>query len=173
MANFKTVPIRESPPPEEKHRSFAARWKHPELFDKGYVAVPVRFFDLYAQLKPYSLTVGEAMFVLHLMQFKWDDEAPFPGYKRIATQMGISHKMARTHAKSLETKGLLKREIRVSQTNRFDLTPLFDALNRVASGQSKTTKKPTARSDAAKTIGPGTEAAAILSEHLGANIRLR
>jgi Helix-turn-helix domain len=86
-----------------------------------------------AQLKPYSLTPGEAMFVLHLMQFKWDDAAPFPGYKRIAAQMGISHKMARTHAKSLETKKLLRREMRVS--------PLFDALNDVPTGAKEKPKR--------------------------------
>ena len=42
--------------------------------------------------------------------------------------MGISDKMARRHAKSLEVKGYLKRRIRVGQTNHFDLNPLFDAV---------------------------------------------
>jgi hypothetical protein len=143
MANPKTVPIRESQSPEEKQRSFAARWKHQELFTKGFVPVPIQFLEHYARLKPFCLTPGEAMFVLHLMQFKWDDAAPFPGYKRIAAQMGISHKMARTHAKSLETKKLLIREMRVSQTNRFDLTPLFDALQMAAAGTVETKQKRT------------------------------
>jgi hypothetical protein len=143
MPDAKAIPIKgpaaSSHPeqPERKDRSFAARWKHDELFAKGFVPVPVHFLELYAQLKPFPLTAGEAMFILHVMQFKWGDEAPFPGYKRIAAQMGISHKMARTHAKSLETKRLLRREMRVAQTNRFDLTPLFDALNKIASGAKK------------------------------------
>lgn len=142
MANPKTVPISgPTPQPGEKDRSLAARWKHLELFAKGWVPVPVHFLELYAQLKPFSLTPGEAMFVLHLMQFKWDDAAPFPGYKRIAAQMGISHKMARTHAKSLETKKLLRREMRISQTNRFDLTPLFDALKEVLTGAKEKPKR--------------------------------
>ena len=136
------TPIRAPKPPEVNQRSFGARWKHLDLFERGYVPVPLHFLEQYAQLKPFCLTPGEAMFVLHLMQFKWDEQAPFPGYKRIAAQMGISHKMARTHAKSLETKGLLIREMRVSQTNRFDLTPLFDALYKAAAKSKKPARVP-------------------------------
>jgi len=142
MPTPKTIPIRTSQQPQEKQRSFVARWKHQELFAKGFVPVPIYFLEHYAQLKPFCLTPGEAMFVLHLMQFKWDEAAPFPGYKRIAAQMGISHKMARTHAKSLETKGLLIREMRVSQTNRFNLTPLFDALQKMVSVTQKKQRRP-------------------------------
>ena len=109
-------------------RAFSKRWQHEELFAKGYVAVPTLFLRHYANLKPYSLTSGEALFVLHLMEFKWDEKAPFPGYKTLAERMGVSDKMARRHAKSLEEKKYLKRKVRVGRTNRFDLTPLFDAL---------------------------------------------
>lgn len=143
MASPKAIPIR--PPAVEKQRSFAARWKHQELFAKGYVPVPIHFLEHYAQLTPFCLTVGEAMFVLHLMQFKWDDAAPFPGYKRIAAQMGISHKMARSHAKSLEVKGLLRREMRVSQTNKFDLSPLFDRLYKAVTTAEKKQRGTTVR----------------------------
>ncbi len=151
MATRKPIPISSSAKqpqeaPETKDRSFVARWKHEALLSKGYVPVPVHFLESYAQLKPFSLTPGEAMFVLHLMQFKWDDAAPFPGYKRLAVQMGISHKMARTHAKSLETKKLLRREMRIAQTNRFDLTPLFDALNKAVVARQKKDKRPSAAS---------------------------
>jgi DNA-binding MarR family transcriptional regulator len=142
MVTQKAIPISGPQAPPDKLRSFSARWKHPELFVRGYVPVPLLFFEHYAQLKPFCLTTGEAMFVLHLMQFKWDSEAPFPGYKRIAAQMGISHKMARAHAKSLETKGLLIREMRVSQTNRFDLTPFFDALHKAAAKAKKPSRAP-------------------------------
>lgn len=138
MATPKPISInRTETQTEDNTRSFEARWKHSELFQKGYVPVPVLFLELYSRLKPFSLTSGEAMFVLNLMQFKWTKDAPFPGYKKLAAQMGISHKMARTHAKSLEDKKLLKREMRVGQTNRFDLIPLFDALAKAAQQMSK------------------------------------
>ena len=112
----------------QSKRSFARRWKHERLFEKGYLVVPTLFLRHYARLKPYSLTSGEALFVLHLMEFKWDSDAPFPAYKTLAARMGVSDKMARRHARSLEIKGYLKRIMRVGQTNRFDLTPLFAAV---------------------------------------------
>jgi DNA-binding MarR family transcriptional regulator len=111
-------------------RTLAKRWKHEELFDQGFVAVPTLFLRHYAHLTPHRLTLGEAMFVLHLMEFKWDSEAPFPGYGTLAKRMNISDKMARRHAQSLEAKKYLKRQIRIGMTNRFDLSPLFDALLR-------------------------------------------
>ena len=113
---------------DKENRSFANRWHHPELFTGGFVAVPNVFLRHYAHLKPHRLTLGEVLFVLHLMEFKWDSNAPFPGYGTIAKRMGVSDKMARRHAQSLEAKKYLRREIRRGRTNRFDLSPLFDAL---------------------------------------------
>lgn len=124
----KAVITRSSERRVESEHSFVQRWKHKKLFDKGFVAVPARFLQLYAHLKPFPLSSGEALFILHLMEFKWDANAPFPGYKTLASRMGVSDKMARRYAQSLETKKLLRRQKRVGQTNRFDLTPLFDAL---------------------------------------------
>jgi hypothetical protein len=114
----------------ENPRTLAKRWKHEELFDQGFVAVPTLFLRYYAHLTPHRLTLGEAMFVLHLMEFKWDAEAPFPGYATLSKRMNISDKMVRRHAQSLEAKKYLNRQIRVGMTNRFDLSPLFDALLR-------------------------------------------
>jgi DNA-binding MarR family transcriptional regulator len=124
----------------EANRSFAKRWKHHELFARGFVAVPTLFLHHYAHLKPHALSTGEAMFVLHLMEFKWTEDAPFPGYATLAHRMGISDKMARRHAQSLEAKKYLRREFRKGQTNRFDLTPLFDALLRAVEEEKR---KPT------------------------------
>lgn len=134
------VPTATPPAPMPQDRSYARRWKHEALFAKGHVGVPVTFLQLYAQLKPYPLTMGEAVFVLHLMQFKWDEKEPFPSYKVIAAQMGVSDKMARRHAKSLEDKHYLRREKRQGLSNRFDLNPLFDALAQAAAERAgKTT----------------------------------
>ena len=117
--------------PPRRRRSYASRWKHESLLSGGYLVVPTTFLRHYSSLTPHPLTSGEALFVLQLMAFKWDDEAPFPGYKTLAQRLGITDKMARRHAQSLEVKGYLKRVIRTGQTNRFDLSPLFDKLNEV------------------------------------------
>jgi DNA-binding MarR family transcriptional regulator len=112
--------------------AFAQRWKHEPLFHRGYVVVPTTFLQVYADLKPHRLTGGEALFVIHLMEFKWDSADPFPGNRRLAQRMGLSDKMVRRYAQSLERKGYLRRHRRTGETNRFDLSPLFDALLKAA-----------------------------------------
>jgi DNA-binding transcriptional regulator YhcF (GntR family) len=107
----------------------AKAWS-PQLAEKGYVAIVRPFLDYYSTLKPYSLTSGEALFVIHLMRFKWGEGAPFPSYKKLARLMGVSAKMARRYAQALEQKKLLVRNARKGRPNRFDLRPLFEALEK-------------------------------------------
>jgi DNA-binding MarR family transcriptional regulator len=106
-------------------RSFAARWGSNNLFDEGFVGVPAAFLRYYTYL---GLSHSEAMFVLQLMSFKWNEKAPFPSYKTLAQRMGITPEMARRHAKSLEDKNLLTRIKRTGQSNAFDLRLLTEAL---------------------------------------------
>ena len=109
-------------------RSAAARWgNHKDLFTRGFLVVPHRFLHHYSLLDP-PLTTGEALFVLHLMSFKWDRELPFPSYKLLAQRMGVTDKAVRRYAQALDRKGYLQRHYRKRAPNRFDLTGLFDAL---------------------------------------------
>jgi|ERR1043166_1378867 DNA-binding MarR family transcriptional regulator len=112
---------------KENNYPFSKQWA-PELKDDGHVRISAFFLENYHRLKPYSLTHGEAMFVVHLMQHKWGEAAPYPGYKTIARRMGVSDKTARRLAKSLEQKKYLTRELRQANTNRFHLTKLMSAL---------------------------------------------
>jgi hypothetical protein len=110
-------------------RSATARWgtQDTELFREGWLSVPTKFIRSYAALNP-PLSPGEALFVLQLMTFKWDDAAPFPSYGRIAKTMGVTDKMARRYAQGLQRKGYLTRQFQKRGPNKFDLTRLFDAL---------------------------------------------
>lgn len=119
--------------------SFAKRWAL-SLKEDGFVPVSTFFLENYHRLKPFDLTYGEAMFVIHLMQHKWDENAPFPAYKTIAHRMHVSAKSARRWAASLEQKGYLKREMRVGATNRFHLKGLMDALVSLKKTRGKTEK---------------------------------
>ena len=114
-------------PATKTDRSFAKKWA-PELEKDGFVQVSNFFLENYHRLKPYPLTHGEAMFVVHLMQFKWDEAKPYPAYKTIAERMVVSDKTARRFAAKLQGKGYLQREMRVAQTNRFDMSRLMTAL---------------------------------------------
>ena len=116
--------------------SLAKAWT-PALAETRYVGVVRGFLENYSTLRP-SLTPGEALFVIHLMAFKWGEDAPYPSYKRIAAMMGVSDKMARRHAQALEIKGYLVRPARMSRTNEFDLTPLFRALEKKIFGEVRT-----------------------------------
>src|SRR6202167_2852084 len=80
-------------------RSATARWgrQNSRLFSEGWLSVPTKFLRCYTALNP-PLSSGEALFVLQLMTFKWDDAAPFPSYGRIAKTMGVTDKMARRYA---------------------------------------------------------------------------
>ena len=106
---------------------FAKKWA-PELESDGHVQISTFFLENYHRLKPYSLTHGEAMFIVHLMQHKWGEAPPYPGYKTIAKRMGVSDKTARRLAKCLEEKKYLVREVRQANTNRFHLNKLMAAL---------------------------------------------
>jgi hypothetical protein len=107
--------------------SFERRWAAP-LKEDGFVPVSTFFLENYHRLKPFDLTYGEAMFLIHLMQYKWDENAPFPAYKTISERMHVSTKSAQRWAASLEQKRYLKREMRIGATNRFHLKGLMDAL---------------------------------------------
>lgn len=106
--------------------SATARWgDDPNVFSAGFLSVPVRFLTNYAAM---GLTTNEAMLILELMTFKWDADAPYPTYGRIAKRMGVSEKMVRRYARNIERKGLLRRHFQNRAPNRFDLSSLFEAL---------------------------------------------
>lgn len=128
---YKSFRGRSSFPAEDTivpNRSLAARWGSQQLFEEGFVGVPAGFLRCYTLL---NLSNSEAMFVLQLMSFKWNENAPFPSYKTLAQRMGITTEMARRHAKSLEDKHLLVRVKRTGQSNAFDLRPLSSALEQL------------------------------------------
>ncbi len=111
---------------KQARRDAAARWTK-DLVEGGFTTISNFFLTYSWKLKP-EITPGESLFIIHLMQFKWDEKMPFPAYKTIAQRMGIGHAQARKLARKLESKKYLIRHVQVSKTNRFDLQPLFTAL---------------------------------------------
>ena len=107
-------------------RTVGDRWTS-SLTDRGFTAVSNVFLELYSSLNP-KITHGEAMFIIHLMQHKWDDKAPYPSIGRIAKRMGISPTATRALARSLEKKGYLHREGQPGRSNRYHFVKLFRAL---------------------------------------------
>ena len=113
---------------ETAKHSITERWGgNKRILAQGFVPVPVAFLRFAKNV----LTPAETLFVIQLMTWKWEASAPFPGYKVIADEMGVSVPYARKIARSLEDKDLLRRQVRRGQTNLFDLTPLFTKITRL------------------------------------------
>jgi hypothetical protein len=130
------------PPPEkEPTRGVATRWGGDRrILVEGFVAVPTSFLTGFSCIRPYGLSIAEALFVLELMVFKWDAKNPYPSYGTIAERMGVSTAYARKLARSLETKGYLRRTVREGQTNQFNLQPLFERFAEAAEQKAKSRK---------------------------------
>ncbi len=122
--------LRELEPPEgAKPRKPADRWT-PALIKDGFTPVSNFFLANYNNLKP-EITHGEAMLIIQLMFYKWDASMPYPSYKTLAKRMLLKDAQARSLARGLERKGYLRRHVRMNMPNRFDLTPLFGALEQL------------------------------------------
>lgn len=93
----------------------------------GFTPVPNFFLHNYHALIP-RMTHAEAMFVIHIVSFKWKSSAPFPSLAKIAKQMGVTPQAVRAYARSLEKKAYLRREKREGLSNLFHLNGLFSAL---------------------------------------------
>jgi DNA-binding MarR family transcriptional regulator len=112
-------------------RKVAARWTEIIALG-GWAPIAHDFLDNYRRLsKP--LTTIEAMVVIMLMRFKWDERHPFPSAKRLGRMMGLGSTSIRNYIRSLEKKGYLQRIKRPGSSNALDLTPLFHEVERTAS----------------------------------------
>lgn len=118
-----------------------ALWKYPALFNDGCLVIPCSLLHFYAHLKPYPLSPGEILFVLHVIEHVFAENS-LPSYKQLSARMGVTHKMVRRYAKSLEGKNYLRREPHAGSTTRFDLTSLFDAVRVASCGSSNDTQAP-------------------------------
>jgi hypothetical protein len=120
-SNVRRAPTRAA---KAVQREIGQRWT-PRIARRGWTPVSDYFLKNCARLK---VSPTEAMVIVHLMSFKWDSNAPFPGLKTIASRMGITATSVRTHIRKLEKRELLKRTFVVGTTNRFNLEPLFRKL---------------------------------------------
>jgi hypothetical protein len=113
----------------KKNRSPSARWTK-KVIKRGGGFTPVANFFLmnYHRLNP-GLTSAEAMVLIHLFSYKWDEEMPYPGSKALALRMDISVTAVRGHLRVLEKrKKCLVRHKQLGTTNRYDLAPLLEKL---------------------------------------------
>ena len=118
-----TLKARSETPRVRKTYSVSGRWTE-YLARSGHVPVVNAFLDYYKDL---DLTDTEAMFIIHLMSYKWDEQHPFPTYAKIAEVMHLKEDSLRRMTLRLQNAGFLRRE-KVDGRKVFDLTPLFEKL---------------------------------------------
>lgn len=109
-------------------QSVELRWTHALAHD-GFTPVATPFLQYYSKL-PQPLTLAEAMFVIHVMSFKWGRAWPWPSISSLAKLMGCSERYVRKLCTSLESVGYLERKRGLHRTSVFDFSGLFTALEK-------------------------------------------
>jgi hypothetical protein len=132
-----------------------ARWT--KRLAAQFCPVSSYFLANYHRLKPHpqgrSLNSTEAMLIVHLVDHKWDDRAPFPTVGTLAKRMSLSARGVRNALQMLESAGYVRREASATGgPNRYHLQGLFSALEELMAAD-------VAVQETAPQVVPETEAA--------------
>jgi len=100
----------------------------------GYTALPTYAWVYYARL---GVSEAEMVLIAQLCTYWWTERAPHPGETALAARMGKTVRTIQGYLRSLDAKGLLHIEIRLSdhgqqRTNSYDLRPFFAAVEGLA-----------------------------------------
>lgn len=148
-----------------RKNSVESRWT--SKLGKTFCAISSYFLANYHRLKLSEhgrcMNSTEAMLVIQLHDFKWDDRAPYPTVRTLATRMGLSVRGVRNALHSLEEAGFIQR---IADTrggaNRYVLNGLYGALEALMSFdvEAKETAKevPQAPPPAPAPVWPASEA---------------
>lgn len=104
-----------------------ASWRREGL--GGFVPVLRSFLRLYSQL---GLSPTEAMFILHLMDSKWDTNHPTVKTKILAERMSVSVPQLKRYIRSLEQKGMKTQYVAAKRWHVFDLSAIFSRIEQAA-----------------------------------------
>jgi len=104
------------------------------LLTGGYTALPTYAWVYYARL---GVSEAEMVLIAQLCTYWWTERAPHPGEAALAARMGKTIRTIQGYLRSLEAKGLLHIETRLSnhgqqRTNSYDLRPFFAAVEGLA-----------------------------------------
>jgi hypothetical protein len=122
-----------TPAPEGIDRRLVVRYGV-ALLTGGYTAIPTYAWVYYARL---GVSEAEMVLIAQLCTYWWTERAPHPGEAALAARMGKTVRTIQGYLRSLEAKGLLHIETRLSrngqhQTNSYDLRPFFRAVEGLA-----------------------------------------
>ncbi len=121
------------PSPESIDRRLLVRYGA-WLLTGGYTALPTYAWIYYARL---GVTEAEMVCLAQLCTYWWSARDPYPGEAALAVRMGKTVRTIQGYLRSLEAKGLLHIQTRLSthgqqSTNAYDLRPFFAAVEGLA-----------------------------------------
>jgi len=104
------------------------------LLTGGYTALPTYAWVYYARL---GVSEAEMVLIAQLCTYWWSARDPYPGEAALAARMGKTVRTIQGYLRSLEGKGLLHIQTRLSthgrqSTNSYDLRPFFAAVEGLA-----------------------------------------
>jgi len=104
------------------------------LLTGGYTAIPTYAWVYYARL---GVSEAEMVCIAQLCTYWWSARDPFPGEAALAARMSKTVRTIQSYFRSLEAKGLLHIQSRLSNngrqsTNAYDLRPFFAAVEGLA-----------------------------------------
>lgn len=113
--------------------SISVRFGDP-ILQAGFTAVPNLILDYYAEL---GISLPEMMFSIHVWQYWWTKDLPYPSLQQIAPKMGIERRQISRHVESLKKKGYLKVTERQlpgqgQVASEYDFSPLLQAVLQLA-----------------------------------------
>ncbi len=130
---LESTPPPSSPSPDSIDRRLVQRYGV-LLLTGGYTALPTYAWVYYARL---GVTEAEMVCLAQLCTYWWSARDPFPGEAALAIRMGKTVRTIQSYLRSLEAKGLLHIQTRLStngrqSTNAYDLRPFFAAVEGLA-----------------------------------------
>ncbi len=128
-----TTPAPSSISPESSDRRLVQRYGI-ALLTGGYTAIPTYAWVYYARL---GVSEAEVVLIAQLCTYWWSTRDPYPGEAALAARMGKTVRTIQGYLRSLEGKGLLHIQTRLSNhgrqsTNAYDLRPFFAAVEGLA-----------------------------------------
>jgi hypothetical protein len=137
----------------------AAKFGDP-ILDGGHTAIPNLLLEHYTTL---GITLQQMLFIIHIIQFKWDPRDPYPGMQTIARRMGMSVRQMQRYEHELISKGRLVVTARHSAdgkqlTNEYNFAGLMERVLTIR--QSQAAHSGTADTKGAQTRGAETGALA-------------
>lgn len=93
-----------------------------EILEKGFTAIPNLVLNYYRKI---GIEFGEMMIIIHIWQFWWGRDNPYPSIEALARAMDVNKRTVKRYVASLATKMFT-----TDENNSFPLLIVYDRFNK-------------------------------------------